>query len=50
MEPEFIEIFESLTPKEQKMIVNICLELVLKNEEIKVLTKYIKNNLKEVDK
>jgi hypothetical protein len=47
MDRDFIEIFESLTPREQKMIVDLCVELAAKNEEIKQMNKYILNNIQK---
>jgi len=45
IDEKFLNIFKSLTPREQKMIVDLCVELSVKNIEIKQMSKYIIDNV-----
>ncbi len=45
IDEKFLNIFKSLTPREQKMIVDLCVELSVKNIEIKQMSKYMIDNV-----
>ncbi len=45
MDEKFIKIFNGLSPKEQKVIVDIVVIIAAKNNEIDALTKYINQKL-----
>lgn len=46
MHQDFIKLFdEKLTPREQKIIIELIMLLISKNDEIDGLTKYIKNKM-----
>ncbi len=49
MDKEFVKIFETLPPNEQKFVVDLVVMLASKNDEIDVLTKYIKKKLSSPD-